>query len=144
MHMKRFVVYAIALAGAITGVLHWAANGRQIAVVDAPSDRLPCVSYSPFHRPGQSPLLKTSVIGRSQIDADLAQQALEIAIGVARTGAAREMGAGDQGLMYGAADAKADGRACKHAGDVRKRNSGAAFPFRVVPRDGKCCPDDRL
>ncbi len=71
--MKRFAVFAVVFAGAIAGVLHWAAAGRQIDIVDAPSDRLPCVSYSPFHRPGQSPLSKTSVIGRSQIDADLAQ-----------------------------------------------------------------------
>lgn len=71
--MKRFVVYAVVFAGALAGLFHWAAVGRAVDIAAAPADRLPCVSYSPFHRPGQSPLLKTSVIGRSQIDADLAQ-----------------------------------------------------------------------
>ena len=39
----------------------------------APGDRLPCVSYAPYHRPGQSPLVKGTIVSRSQIDADLAQ-----------------------------------------------------------------------
>ena len=71
--IKRFAVYAVAIAGAVAGLLHWAAAGRAIVMPAASSDRLPCISYSPFHRPGQSPLLRASVISRSQIDADLAQ-----------------------------------------------------------------------
>ena len=71
--MKRFVVYAVAIAGVIAGLLHWVAVGRPVEMAAAPADRLPCVSYSPFHRAGQSPLAKATVISRSQIDADLAQ-----------------------------------------------------------------------
>src|SRR3954451_21774141 len=71
--VKTFIVYALAFAGAVAGVWHWAAAGRAIELPSAPIDWLPCVSYSPFHRPGQSPLVKGMVISRSQIDADLAQ-----------------------------------------------------------------------
>ena len=71
--MKRFVVYAVAIAGVIAGLLHWIAAGHLVEIAAAPADRLPCVSYSPYHRSGQSPLAKGSVISRSQIDTDLAQ-----------------------------------------------------------------------
>ena len=73
--MKRFVVYAVAIAGAIAGLIHWMAAGRPIEITAASDDRLPCVSYSPYHRAGQSPLARGTVISRSQIDTDLAQVA---------------------------------------------------------------------
>ena len=71
--MKKLLVYAVAFAGVIAGLLHWMAAGRQIEIAAAPADRLPCVSYSPYHRAHQSPFVKGTVISRTQIDADLAQ-----------------------------------------------------------------------
>jgi glucan 1,3-beta-glucosidase len=71
--VKKFILYATAIAGATAGLLHWAAVGRPVEIAAAPGDRLPCVSYAPYHRPGQSPLVKGTIVSRSQIDADLAQ-----------------------------------------------------------------------
>lgn len=70
--MKRLAVLALAAAGAFWGIDWWIAAGRPASIVDAPSDRLPCVSYAPFRRPGQSPLVAGTRVAESQIDADLA------------------------------------------------------------------------
>jgi glucan 1,3-beta-glucosidase len=70
--VKRVVVLALAAAGALWGIAGWIAAGRPAAVVDAPSDRVPCVSYAPFRRPGQSPLVAGTRATAAQIDADLA------------------------------------------------------------------------
>ncbi|HSO42151.1 MAG TPA: hypothetical protein VLR47_04810, partial [Rhodospirillales bacterium] len=48
----------------------WAWRGRDVPLIDAPSPRLPCVSYAPF-RDAQSPFDETLVITREQIEDDL-------------------------------------------------------------------------
>ncbi|MGH8619648.1 MAG: glycosyl hydrolase family 17 protein [Burkholderiales bacterium] len=70
--MRRLAVVLIAAAGAATGLWHWVASGTPVTLPDAVAG-LPCASYAPYHRPGQSPFIKGTVISRSQIDADLAR-----------------------------------------------------------------------
>lgn len=88
--MKRVVVLALAAAGALWSIGWWVTAGRPAAIVDAPSDRLPCVSYAPFRHPGQSPLVAGTRATEAQIDADLAALA-------PRTGCVRTYSV-DQGL----------------------------------------------
>ncbi len=70
--MKRVVVLALAAAGALWSIAWWVGAGRPASIADAPSDRLPCVSYAPFRHPGQSPLVAGTRATEAQIDADFA------------------------------------------------------------------------
>ena len=70
--MKRAAVLAVAALGACCGLWYWLARGQPVALPDVPGERVPCVSYAPFHRPGQSPFVKGLVVSPAQIDADLA------------------------------------------------------------------------
>jgi len=45
--------------------------GQPMILVDAMTDRLSCVSYSPYHRPHQTPFEKSMYIEAAQIEADL-------------------------------------------------------------------------
>lgn len=56
---------------AFSGAYGWWSIGRPIAMPDAPSTRIACVSYAPFHEPGESPLDPHTFISRQRIDADL-------------------------------------------------------------------------
>lgn len=49
----------------------WWRAGRPVPLADAPSARIACVSYAPYHRAGQSPLEPGTWIAPAQIDADL-------------------------------------------------------------------------
>ncbi|MEO9216394.1 MAG: glycoside hydrolase family 17, partial [Rhodanobacter sp.] len=41
---------------ALTGAYWWWAIGRPVALPDAPSARIACVSYAPFRKAGETPL----------------------------------------------------------------------------------------
>ncbi|HSD41448.1 MAG TPA: glycosyl hydrolase family 17 protein [Burkholderiales bacterium] len=70
--IKRAAVLALAAVGAAASVAWWTAGAGPVAVVDAPAERLPCVSYTPFRTPGQSPLVTGARASVVQMDADLA------------------------------------------------------------------------
>ncbi len=56
---------------ALSGVYGWWSIGRPVALPDAPSTRIGCVSYAPFREPGDSPLDPNAFISRQRINADL-------------------------------------------------------------------------
>lgn len=56
---------------AAAGLWWWWAAGRPVALPDAPSARIACVSYSPYRREGQTPYDPATFISPQQIDADL-------------------------------------------------------------------------
>ncbi|MCB1908492.1 MAG: beta-1,6-glucan synthase [Rhodocyclaceae bacterium] len=56
---------ALALAAWLVG------QCRPVSLVDAPGERIQCLSYSPFHGPDSSPLTASGAIGVEQIRADL-------------------------------------------------------------------------
>ena len=66
---RRFapVAYLLALLPALA---FWWWQGRPVTVVDAPSARVPCVSYAPY-RGSQTPFDENLVISREQIENDL-------------------------------------------------------------------------
>ena len=70
--MKRAAVLAVAAVGAAAALAWWIAGARPVVIVDAPVDRLPCVSYTPFRKPDQSPLVTGARASVAQMDADLA------------------------------------------------------------------------
>ncbi|MEO7066178.1 MAG: glycosyl hydrolase family 17 protein [Rhodanobacter sp.] len=49
----------------------WWDMGRPIALPDAPSARVSCVSYGPFHEAGETPLDPKAFVSPERIDADL-------------------------------------------------------------------------
>ena len=70
--MKQWAILALAAFGMLWGIAWWTADARPAPVVDAPVDRLPCVSYAPFRKPGESPLVKGARASSARMDADLA------------------------------------------------------------------------
>jgi len=53
--MRPFIVAALAVA-AFAGLLYWWQLGRPVELIDVADDFVQCMSYSPYRRPGQSPL----------------------------------------------------------------------------------------
>lgn len=68
---KRGLVYLVLAVGAMFSVAYWWALSRPVALADTPTDRLSCVSYSPFHQPGQTPFEREMSISAEQIEADM-------------------------------------------------------------------------
>jgi len=59
------------LLAALAGATWWWAIGRPVALPDAPSARIACVSYAPFRLAGETPLDVNAYISPERIDADL-------------------------------------------------------------------------
>jgi len=75
MYVRRALAL-VALAACAAGSLgYWWQRGQPATPVDAPADRIACVSYSPYRLPGQSPLVAGTRIPAAQIRADLEQLA---------------------------------------------------------------------
>ncbi|UGB38310.1 glycoside hydrolase family 17 [Frateuria soli] len=64
-------VWAALVLAALAGVIGWWWMGRPVALPDAPSSRIACVSYAPYRRPGETPYDPTTFISPERIDADL-------------------------------------------------------------------------
>lgn len=62
----------VAALGALAGLAWWHARGQPVALPDARAEKLPCVSYAPYRRPGHTPFTTGFVVSSEQIDADLA------------------------------------------------------------------------
>ncbi|MFM8333680.1 MAG: hypothetical protein ACKN9T_18530, partial [Candidatus Methylumidiphilus sp.] len=71
MVVKRRVVAGILALSAVLALLYCWNLTRLVAVPDALSDRLSCVSYAPFHQPGQTPFDHDLYISLEQIEADM-------------------------------------------------------------------------
>lgn len=59
------------LLAALAGASWWWSAGRPVALPDAPSTRIACVSYAPFRQAGETPLNPNAFISPERIDADL-------------------------------------------------------------------------
>ena len=77
------VAWLLLVLAALTGGFWWWNVGRPVALPDAPSARISCVSYAPFRKPGESPLNTQFVITPERIDDDL--RALSQRINCVRT-----------------------------------------------------------
>ena len=69
---RRRAVVALLLIAVAGGLLRLALRATPVALPDAPPGRIACVSYTPFYRPGESPLDPHARVGAARIEADLA------------------------------------------------------------------------
>jgi glucan 1,3-beta-glucosidase len=67
----RSFAWLILLLAALAGAAWWWRIGRPVAVPDAPTARIACVSYAPFREPGETPYDLKAFISPERIDADL-------------------------------------------------------------------------
>ena len=67
-HGPAWVVLVLA---AVAGLAGWWWMGRPVALPDAPTSRIACVSYAPYRRPGETPYRPGTFISPERIDADL-------------------------------------------------------------------------
>jgi len=70
-HRRHAITWLLLGLLAISGAWWWWAIGRPVALPDAPSARIACVSYAPFRLAGESPLDPHAFISPQRIDADL-------------------------------------------------------------------------
>ncbi|MEO5811315.1 MAG: glycoside hydrolase family 17 [Rhodanobacter sp.] len=63
--------WLVVLGLALISAWGWWSLGRPVALPDAPSGRIACVSYAPFRLPGESPLDIHAFISPQRIDDDL-------------------------------------------------------------------------
>jgi glucan 1,3-beta-glucosidase len=68
---RHAVAWLVLLLAALAGVYGWWQIGRPVALPDAPSGRISCVSYAPFRMAGETPLDPKAFISPERIDADL-------------------------------------------------------------------------
>jgi exo-beta-1,3-glucanase (GH17 family) len=79
MPFKPKVIFLILVFAAVYTIHYWWQLGRPIDLVNAPVEKLNCVSYSPFHKPEQTPLDNQLTISKQQIEADLNQLSKQFA-----------------------------------------------------------------
>jgi exo-beta-1,3-glucanase (GH17 family) len=69
--VRRATLLAVLATAALAAVLHWIQLGRPVQIAEPGSERIECVSYAPFHRPGDSPFDPTAIVDEARIEADL-------------------------------------------------------------------------
>ena len=69
---RRRAAVALLLVAVAGGLLRLALRAAPVALPEAPPGRIACVSYTPFYRPGESPLDPHAHISAARIEADLA------------------------------------------------------------------------
>jgi exo-beta-1,3-glucanase (GH17 family) len=67
----RWPAWTVLALAALAGSFWWWAIGRPVAMPDAPSARIACVSYAPFRRLGETPFDLHAFVTPQRIDADL-------------------------------------------------------------------------
>lgn len=71
----RIILTALLVVATLAATQFWWQRGRLIQMPDAPSGHLMCVSYAPYHEPGQTPFAAGTIIPPAQIEHDLRQLA---------------------------------------------------------------------
>jgi glucan 1,3-beta-glucosidase len=65
------LAWLILVVAMLSGAAWWWQIGRPVALPDAPTARIACVSYAPFRKPGETPLDPRAFVSPERIDADL-------------------------------------------------------------------------
>jgi exo-beta-1,3-glucanase (GH17 family) len=69
--VRRAALLAGLAAAALAAIAHWAWLGRAVPIGEPGAERIECVSYAPFRRPGESPFDPKAFVQPSRIEADL-------------------------------------------------------------------------
>jgi exo-beta-1,3-glucanase (GH17 family) len=69
--VRRAALLAGLAAAALAAIAHWAWLGRAVPIGEPGAERIECVSYAPFRRPGESPFDPRAFVQPSRIEADL-------------------------------------------------------------------------
>jgi exo-beta-1,3-glucanase (GH17 family) len=68
---REGLAWLMLIASALAGAYWWWSVGRPVALPDAPSTRIACVSYAPFRNAGETPLDANAFISPERIEQDL-------------------------------------------------------------------------
>jgi exo-beta-1,3-glucanase (GH17 family) len=68
---RAMVAWLLLWSMALLGVFWWWSSGRPVALPEAPSARISCVSYAPFRKLGETPLDPNAHVSEQRIDHDL-------------------------------------------------------------------------
>lgn len=68
---RRLVTWLVLSSLILAGAAWWWTMGRPVAMPDAPPPPYDCVSYTPFHRPGETPFNPHAFVSPASINADL-------------------------------------------------------------------------
>ncbi len=82
-YSKRAMLLAmLAVLSAVAACGYWVARGQPRAVAEGASERVQCMSYAPFRKPGESPFIEETIVSEERLREDLTLLA-------ARTGCVR-------------------------------------------------------
>ncbi|KZC23341.1 glycoside hydrolase family 17 [Rhodanobacter thiooxydans] len=68
---RAWPAWLVLVLATLAGASWWWSVGRPVALPDAPSTRIACVSYAPFRQAGETPLDASAFISPERIDAGL-------------------------------------------------------------------------
>lgn len=68
---RRAALLAGLAAAALAAIAHWAWLGVAVPIGEPGAERIECLSYAPFRRPGESPFDPAAFVDASRIEADL-------------------------------------------------------------------------
>jgi exo-beta-1,3-glucanase (GH17 family) len=68
---RKGALLAVLGAAALAAIGHWVWLGRPVAIAEPGAQRVECVSYAPFRRPGETPFDPTARVDEARIEADL-------------------------------------------------------------------------
>ena len=80
---RQAAILLIALFFAAAAIGYWVGQGRPVRVGEAAADRVQCLSYAPFRKPGESPFIAGTMVGEARLREDL--QLLAARTGCVRT-----------------------------------------------------------
>ena len=68
---RQAAILLIALFFAAAAIGYWVGQGRPVTVGEAAADRVQCLSYAPFRKPGESPFIAGTMVGEARLREDL-------------------------------------------------------------------------
>ena len=69
--MRAMLIALLAVLFAVAACGYWVARGQPRPVAEGASDRLQCISYAPFRKPGESPFIEEAVVSEARLREDL-------------------------------------------------------------------------
>jgi glucan 1,3-beta-glucosidase len=68
---RAMLIALLAVFFALAACGYWVARGTPRAVAEGASDRVQCMSYAPFRKPGESPFIEETIVSEARLREDL-------------------------------------------------------------------------